>query len=65
MVSSVVSLCFKDVVGCIQAALHGDVSRSRKQVINQIMKQGLASDRKRLHKNVKKMKKVLSAVCTL
>lgn len=51
--------CCKDVVGCIQAALKGDTSRSRKQILNQIMKQGLASDRKILHKKAKKTKKVL------
>lgn len=49
-----------DIVGCIEAAFEGsEVRRSRKQILNQIVRQGLVSDRKSLHKKAPK-KKVVS-----
>jgi len=44
-----------DIVGCIEAALEGsEVRRSRKQILNQIVGQGLASERRRLYKKAPK-----------
>ncbi len=46
-------------MGCIEAALEGsEVKRSRKQIFNQIVLQGLVSDRKTLHKKPLKKKEV-------
>ena len=54
-----VSLTRADMIGCIVAALEGgEVKRSRKQIINQLVKQELVEDRKQLYKKSTKKKKV-------
>lgn len=54
-----------DIVSCILAALEGgEVKRSRKHIINQLVRQELVEDRKLLHKKSVKKKKVQSPVVT-
>jgi hypothetical protein len=44
-------LCPADIVSCIMAALEGgEVKRSRKQIVNQLVRQELVEDRKSLQK---------------
>ena len=62
-----------DVVGCLEAALEGsEVSRGRRQISNQLVKQCLVLDRKQLHcKQSSRKRKVwtpdrrMQAVCSL
>lgn len=51
--------CHADVIGCLEAALEGSgINRSRKQIVNQLMKQCLVDDRKQVYKKAPNKKKV-------
>ena len=55
----VVLTCPPDIVSCILSALEGgEVTRTRKQIINQLVRQELVEDRKLLHKKTSKKKVV-------
>ena len=52
-------LVHSDIVSCIMAALEGgEVKRTRKQIINQLVRQELVEDRKKLYKKAAKKKTV-------
>ena len=53
------SLIPSDIVSCIMAGLEGgEVKRTRKQIINQLVRQELVEDRKKLYKKTTKKKTV-------
>lgn len=60
----IVSLGCADIVSCIMAALeHGEVKRTRRQIVNQLVHQELVEDRRLLVKKPPKKKKVIDDTC--